>query len=792
VRSSVVRDATATVALLAGLAALPTLARAQSFTPGDVFWAGSFTPTQLLNVTGGGNFAGAMPLATLAGRTIGQMAWSLDRSTLYVSLFALDRVDAVTTSGMQSTFATGVTGPTGLLATRDGRLLVASFFSGEVIDITGGGNFAGTPAFASGLPGPRNLVQLADDRIMIAAQSGGRVVDISAGGNFAADPGFAFGLSNPLDIVQDAAGTIFASESSSQQVTDITAGGDFTGVAPFASGRQFGGLAIDGSGRLLANTVLGTNAYDITAGGNFSAAPEWAFNLPFAETAFDAVPPIVCGDGQLDPLEQCDDGNTAAGDCCSATCTFETAGGPCPDDGQTCTADQCDGGGTCLHPSGNGGAICRAPAGACDVAETCDGVSASCPSDVVQLLGSVCRAMAGSCDVGETCDGISPACPADAVQPSGASCRTSAGPCDLAESCTGSSPSCPPDAVQPLGSVCRASVAACDFAETCDGTTVGCPADGLWPAGTVCRASTDLCDAAEQCDGVGIGCPADVLRASGASCRVAAGVCDLAETCTGTGAACPPDVKSTTQCRAAAGPCDLTETCSGSDDDCPTDLSAADGSSCSDGAFCNGAEQCQSGACAAGTLPCSSFCDEGGDMCVSGCPSAPQACRTAEKSFVLVRNTANEARDKLLWKWIKGAATQLEELGDPTTSTDYALCLYIGTPPTLLPGGEIEVPADPSRWSAVRTVGYQYTDVDASIAGAHRVKLKISDENKSRALVKGKAAALPDPPLPIAEVALPLRVQLFNTATTACFESIFDSTSVIVSTDELFKARTPP
>src|SRR4030095_9127234 len=146
----------------------------------------------------------------------------------------------------------------------------------------------------------------------------GRVFDITAGGDFGANPGFASGLSGPLDLVQNAVGHVFVSEGSASQVTDITAGGDFTGVAPFASGRQFAGLAIDGEGRLLANTVVGSSAYDLTAGGHFNRAAPWAFNLPFAETAFDTVPPRGCGDGTLDPDEQCDDGNLAAGDCCSA------------------------------------------------------------------------------------------------------------------------------------------------------------------------------------------------------------------------------------------------------------------------------------------------------------------------------------------------------------------------------------------------------------------------------------------------------------------------------------------
>jgi cysteine-rich repeat protein len=770
------------------LSALVTPALAQ-FNPGDLFWGGSFTPAQLINVTGGGNFSGATPLATLAGRTIGQMAWSADRLTLYVTLFALNRVDAVTAAGAQSIYATGVASPTGLLTTRDGRLLVASF-SGSVIDITGGGDFTAAPAFAIGLAGPRNLVQLDDDRILIATQSNGRVIDITAGGNFGADPGFAFGLSNPLDLVQDALGRIFVSESSALQVTDITAGGDFTGVAPFAFGRQFAGLAIDGSGRLLATALVGSNAWDITAGGNFGAAAPWAFNLPTVETAFDTVSLIVCGDNQVDAGEQCDDGNTDDGDCCSATCAFEALNAPCPDDGQACTIDRCDGAGACTHPVDNGGTICRPVTGTCDLAESCDGVSPTCPADAVRPFADVCRPVAGLCDVEESCDGVSPACPEDDFQANGFTCRVAAGLCDAVESCTGSSAACPPDAPLPEASVCRPAVDLCDGEETCDGASVTCPADDVLPFGSVCRAPSDLCDAAEQCDGVTTACPPDDLSPAGTSCRTAAGVCDVAETCTGLSATCPADAKSMAECRAAAGPCDLAESCTGIADTCPPDVLAPDGTSCSDGTFCNGAEECQSGACAASSTPCSSFCDENVDMCVTGCPPAPQPCRTSTKSFILVRRGANPDVHKLLWKWIKGAATAQGELGDPTASTDYAFCLYAGTPPMLLAGGELEVPADATRWIAVRT-GFQFVDSTASVAGVHRIKLRAGVTGKTKMFVKGKGAALPDPTLPLAEPDLPVIAQLINSSSTACWQSTFGASSVITNTDALLKARTP-
>ena len=72
-----------------------------------------------------------------------------------------------------------------------------------------------------------------------------------------------------------------------------------------------------------------------------------------------ALPPSACGDGTVDPGEQCDDGNTLNGDCCSSTCQWEAAGSPCGSDGFRCTVDACDGGGTCTHLPASAGTVCR-------------------------------------------------------------------------------------------------------------------------------------------------------------------------------------------------------------------------------------------------------------------------------------------------------------------------------------------------------------------------------------------------------------------------------------------------
>src|SRR5207249_1836780 len=75
--------------------------------------------------------------------------------------------------------------------------------------------------------------------------------------------------------------------------------------------------------------------------------------------------------GFLDPGEQCDDGNTLDGDCCSSTCRFEPPGAPCASPTPCLTATACDGAGVC-----GGGtptlAACN-DGNACTTADTCAG-----------------------------------------------------------------------------------------------------------------------------------------------------------------------------------------------------------------------------------------------------------------------------------------------------------------------------------------------------------------------------------------------------------------------------------
>jgi hypothetical protein len=199
---------------------------------------------------------------------------------------------------------------------------------------------------------------------------------------------------------------------------------------------------------------------------------------------------VVCraSGGECDPAENCDAGTVT----CPADAK-DPANTPCTSDGSVCTLDVCDGvGDLCTHPAGNAGTECRAAAGVCDIAESCDGSSTTCPADTRQPSGFTCRAAAGVCDVAESCDGSSATCPADALQPIGVVCRAAGGTCDVAEVCTGLLATCPPDVVAPDGTPCN-DTDVCTAPDTCQsGECTGTPDPTLCTTTTTSSTTTTI------------------------------------------------------------------------------------------------------------------------------------------------------------------------------------------------------------------------------------------------------------------------------------------------------------
>ncbi|HXI59195.1 MAG TPA: PxKF domain-containing protein, partial [Polyangia bacterium] len=123
----------------------------------------------------------------------------------------------------------------------------------------------------------------------------------------------------------------------------------------------------------------------------------------------------ACGGNNPGDCQAC---SMAAGGTADGTCTPLAAATACADDGNVCTLDRCDGTNvTCQHPAGNAGSQCRPaiPSG-CDVSESCDGTSTTCPADHFVPAGTTCAAATNMCQTDGVCGG-SATCPGPTVIP---------------------------------------------------------------------------------------------------------------------------------------------------------------------------------------------------------------------------------------------------------------------------------------------------------------------------------------------------------------------------------------
>jgi len=144
------------------------------------------------------------------------------------------------------------------------------------------------------------------------------------------------------------------------------------------------------------------------------------------------------------------------------------------------------------------------------------------------------------------------------------------------------------------------------------------------------------------------------------------------------------------------------------------------------------------------------------------CSATPApGCGAAPKGKLLLANNADPNKDKWKWKW-KGGTLAAPDVGDPTGEDDLAVCVYDATG-ALVSG---TIPHGTSGWTATST-SLNYSNDALVLHGLSKLKLKF---NAGLILAKAKGANAGVPTLPAAP---PLRAQLVNLDTGACWESVF-------------------
>jgi hypothetical protein len=341
-----------------------------------------------------------------------------------------------------------------------------------------------------------------------------------------------------------------------------------------------------------------------------------------AESCSEANDACSAADANGSP---CVDGLFCNGaDTCQSGACSTHAGNPCPgadgdvDCSETCneSADHCDG------ADANGTA--------CNDGLECNGTDSCLAGGCVQHTGNPCQGADGDGDCSESCSDAAPGCKGN--DPNGT-------PCDDGVFCNGADRCSNGACSVHLGNPCPGPDGDANCAESCNETTDACTSAD--PGGSACSDGL-FCNGADTCASgactghAGNPCPgADGDGNCAESCSEAADACTAADT---NGTSCTdglfcngPDTCQSGECSAHAGnPCpgadgddDCAESCSEGADLC--NAPDTNGSTCEDGLFCNGADACSSGSC---TLHSGNPCPgpDGDSACSESCDEAAQAC----------------------------------------------------------------------------------------------------------------------------------------------------------------------
>jgi 6-phosphogluconolactonase (cycloisomerase 2 family) len=165
------------------------------------------------------------------------------------------------------------------------------------------------------------------------------------------------------------------------------------------------------------------------------------------------------------------------------------------------------------------------------------------------------------------------------------------------------------------------------------------------------------------------------------------------------------------------------------------------------------------------------------------------------KAKLLVKDLPG-VEPRLIWKWTRGEAVTLGDLGDPvTTLTDYALCVYDGT----ASGPVVEAVAQAGggcgkvaeggatpcwnlKTQELLPVGYAYRSKTRSPHGVAALKVLAGAAGAAKASARARGVNLPVPALPLT---LPVTVQLQN-GTGECWEAEYSA--AIANDGMLFEA----
>ncbi len=207
-------------------------------------------------------------------------------------------------------------------------------------------------------------------------------------------------------------------------------------------------------------------------------------------------------------------------------------------------------------------------------------------------------------------------------------------------------------------------------------------------------------------------------------------------------------------CECAGGPCGCGNGTVDPGEECD-DGNAIDGDGCT--AACT--------ICGNGVVAAAEDCDDGnlqdGDgcsaSCLADCPTSPPAgCAGAGTSSITMKDMSLGTR-LVDWKWSRGDATSMADMGSPRTKGAWVGCLWSAGSLAM----SARIPAGPAWQEKPR--GWAYKDTRGTWAGATKVLLQEGIAGRSKAQLQLKGVRVPMPALEA--LAAPLVLQLRGDST---------------------------
>jgi PKD repeat protein len=161
------------------------------------------------------------------------------------------------------------------------------------------------------------------------------------------------------------------------------------------------------------------------------------------------------------------------------------------------------------------------------------------------------------------------------------------------------------------------------------------------------------------------------------------------------------------------------------------------------------------------------------------CPPTPRAgCRAAGASTLTLRHSPVASKRRLDFAWKKAEAV-LAELGNPTSITEVALCVYDANGLVLATSQRAG-----TVWQSAGTKGFRLKNASGTPGGL--VKGTLKPGSSATLLLKGKEARLPPFGLPLV---LPVTAQLATSDGGTCWQGVYAPGSKTTSTGTTFKGR---